>query len=210
VLHGISGPIEGKTYSGEMIAMDSNNDRWIAAVMSYTRNSFGNQQSFIDEKLVKRVRKENKDRTKPWTEAELLASVPQTLQNRKSWKLTASHGAGDLPKAVDGNLSTRYTTGQSMSPGMWIQIELPEPAEVTGLVLDAAGSGGDFPRGLEIQMSTDGKKWSEAIGQPEVKSLRVEIELPGQTAKYIRITQTGRHKLYWSIHDLQVLHAPER
>jgi mono/diheme cytochrome c family protein len=208
VLHGIKGPIDGKTYSGEMVAMASNNDRWIAAITSYTRNSFGNRQSFIDEKTAKRIREDNKHRTQPWTEAELFASVPQSLPNRKSWKLTASHRPQDLAHAIDGNLSTRYSTGQSMSPGMWVQVELPEPAEVSGLILDAAGSGGDYPRGCEIQVSTDGEEWSEAIRKPEVKSPRVEIEIPRQQAKFIRITQTGKHHLFWSIHDLQVLRAP--
>lgn len=209
LLHGVKGPIDGKTYSGEMVAMASNDDRWFAAVISYVRNSFGNQQSFIDEKTVKRIREENKDRTQPWTEAELFASIPQSLPNRKSWKLTASHRPQDLPNAIDGNLATRYTTGQSMSPGMWIQIELPEPVEVTGLVLDAAGSGGDYPRGCEIQVSTDGEKWSEPIRNPEVRSPMIEIGITRQKTKFIRITQTGKNRLYWSIHDLQVLRAPK-
>jgi putative membrane-bound dehydrogenase-like protein len=210
LLHGIKGPIDGKTYSGEMVAMASNNDRWVAAVLSYTRNSFGNQQGFIDEQTAKRIRDANKDRTQPWTEAELFASVPQCLPNRKAWKLTASHRPQDLAHAIDGNLSTRYTTGQSMTPGMWVQIELPEPAEVTGLILDAAGSVGDYPRGCEIQVSTDGETWSETIRKAEVKSPGVEIEIPRQETKFIRITQTGKHHLYWSIHDLQVLRAPQR
>lgn len=77
ILHGVTGPIQGKTYSGEMIAMGSNSDRWIASVISYTRNSFGNQQGFVDERTVERIREENKGRNKPWTEAELLGSGPK-------------------------------------------------------------------------------------------------------------------------------------
>ena len=208
VLHGITGPIDGKTYTGEMIAMADNEDRWVAAVMSYVRNSFGNQQGFIDEKTVARLRSANKDRTRPWTEAELLASVPQPLTNRKDWKLTASHGAADLPNAIDGSLATRYSTGKSMKPGMWVQIELPAPAEISGLILDATGSNNDYPRGCEIQLSIDGEKWSEPIRKPDGKSPKLEIEIPRHAAKFLRITQTGNHKLYWSIHDLQVLRAP--
>lgn len=210
LLHGIKGAIDGRTYSGEMVAMNSNNDRWITAITSYTRNSFGNQESFIDQKTVKRIRDENKDRTQPWTGAELLASVPQPLPNRKSWKLTASHRPQDLLHAIDGNLGTRYTTGKSMAPGMWVQIELPEPAEVSGLILDAAGSRGDFPRGCEIQVSTDGNQWGKPIRKTPGNSPRLEIEIPKQEAKFIRITQTGEHRLYWSIHDLQVLSSPGR
>ena len=48
---------------------------------------------------VARIRKENESRTSPWTMDDLLASVPQSIGNRKQWKLTASDGAGDLQNA---------------------------------------------------------------------------------------------------------------
>jgi len=208
VLHGITGPIEGKTYPGEMVAMASNGDRWVAAVMSYVRNSFGHQLGFIDERQVRAIREANEGRTQQWTEPELLASVPQPLPDRKAWKLTASHRAQDLPNAIDGDISTRYTTGQGMRPGMWLQIELPEPVELAGLVLDAAGSRNDYPRGCEVSLSLDGENWGEPIHKAEENSPSTTIEIPRQSAKFIRITQTGENRLFWSIHDLQVLRAP--
>ena len=43
LLHGLDGPIDGRTYAGGVMApMGSNRDEWIAAVASYVRNSFGN------------------------------------------------------------------------------------------------------------------------------------------------------------------------
>jgi len=207
VLHGLTGPVDGKTYPGEMISMASNGDKWVASVLSYIRNSFGNQLGFLTEAEVKRIREENADRKTPWTEAELLATVPQVLPNRADWKLSASHGAKDVKNAIDGSLGTRYTTGQSMRPGMWFQIELPKPVEVAGLVLDAASSRNDYPRGCEVELSTDGEKWTKAAKKQEEESSKITVELSEQKAKFIRITQTGNHRLYWSIHDLQVLKA---
>jgi mono/diheme cytochrome c family protein len=207
VLHGLTGPVDGKTYPGEMISMASNGDKWVASVLSYIRNSFGNQLGFLTEAEVKRIREENADRKTPWTEVELLASVPQVLPNRADWKLSASHGAKDVKNAIDGSLGTRYTTAQSMKPGMWFQIELPEPVEVAGLVLDAASSRNDYPRGCEVELSTDGEKWTKAAKKQEEESSKITVELSEQKAKFIRITQTGNHRLYWSIHDLQVLKA---
>jgi len=209
VLHGLTGPVKGKAYPGEMIAMGSNGDRWVAAVLSYINNSFGNQLGFVSEADVKRIREENADRKTPWTEAELLASVPQVIPNRDKWKLSASHGQKDAKFAIDGNPGTRFTTGQSMKPGMWFQVELPEAVDVAGLILDAAGSRRDYPRGCEVQLSTDGKTWSDPIKQKEVQAPKVTVEFPKQPAKYIRVTQTGANRLYWSIHDLQVLKAAE-
>jgi hypothetical protein len=90
---------------------------------------------------------------------------------------------------------------------MWFQIELPEPVEVAGLVLDAASSRNDYPRGCEVELSTDGEKWTKAAKKQEEESSKITVELSEQKAKFIRITQTGNHRLYWSIHDLQVLKA---
>lgn len=209
VLHGLTGPVDGKTYPGEMISMASNGDKWVAAVLSYVRNSFGNQLGFLSEEEVKRIREENADRKTPWTEGDLHASVPQVLPDRKNWKLSASHKNGDVKNAIDGDLGTRYTTGQSMQPGMWFQIELPEPVEVAGLILDAAGSRNDYPRGCEVELSTDGENWKKAVAKPEEKASKITVDIPEQKTKFIRITQTGKHSLFWSIHDLQVLKAAE-
>ena len=43
LLHGMTGPIAGQTYSGQvMLPMGAQNDQWIANIASYVRNSFGN------------------------------------------------------------------------------------------------------------------------------------------------------------------------
>ncbi|MEO0413741.1 MAG: discoidin domain-containing protein [Verrucomicrobiota bacterium] len=208
VLHGVTGPLQGKTYSGAMIAMGSNGDRWVAAVLSYIKNSFGNSSGFVTEAHVRGIREAHADRETPWTEAELLASVPQVIKERDQWKLTASHNDGDCSHAIDGNLSTRYTTNTSMRPGMWFQVELPQTEKIAGVILDAAGSRRDYPRGCKIECSIDGQEWT-SIENPEEQKPKVTVEFPEREAKFIKITQTGEHSLFWSIHDLQVLKAPE-
>ncbi len=40
LLHGLKGPIEGKTYPSEMASMKDNSDEWIASVLSYIRYEF--------------------------------------------------------------------------------------------------------------------------------------------------------------------------
>ena len=42
LLNGLVGEIEGKKYEGTMVSMATNNDAWVASVISYVRNSFGN------------------------------------------------------------------------------------------------------------------------------------------------------------------------
>ena len=42
LLHGMSGPIDGRTYPQVMAPLGSNRDQWIADIASFVRNSFGN------------------------------------------------------------------------------------------------------------------------------------------------------------------------
>jgi glucose/arabinose dehydrogenase/mono/diheme cytochrome c family protein len=76
LLHGLTGPVDGKTYVTQMVPMATNSDYWIASVLSYIRNSFGNQAPFITATTVARVRAETKHRTTPPTAKEVQAFAP--------------------------------------------------------------------------------------------------------------------------------------
>ncbi|KAA5543299.1 DUF7133 domain-containing protein [Adhaeribacter rhizoryzae] len=58
MLHGLKGPIDGKTYPDIMPSMAGQSDEWIASVLSYVRNSseLGNNASVITPEEVKKVR----------------------------------------------------------------------------------------------------------------------------------------------------------
>ena len=71
ILHGMEGPIDGKTYDGLMPAQESNTDEWIANVATYVRNSFGNKASAISTEQVAKIRKKHEGRKTAWTQEEL-------------------------------------------------------------------------------------------------------------------------------------------
>jgi glucose/arabinose dehydrogenase/mono/diheme cytochrome c family protein len=85
LLHGLTGPVNGKTYRENMMPMGMNDDKWIASVLSFLRYDIGMSENpfpgspnegFVNFLLVKpeevaRVRAEFKGRTKPWTWEEL-------------------------------------------------------------------------------------------------------------------------------------------
>lgn len=209
LLHGLSGPVNGKTYQAQMIAMANNTDQWIADIASFVRNSFGNRGRFIEKSEVTKLRKQLAARTTPWTIEELRQSAPQRpLENRSTWKLSASHSAKDLGKAIDGNIETRWDTRMPQVPGMWVQIELPQATEVAGLELDTAASRNDWPRGWKIELSEDGQHWDKPIAEGRSDDISVtEFIFPKPaSARFIRITDTGSVKgNFWSIHELDVL-----
>ncbi|MFN3758697.1 MAG: PVC-type heme-binding CxxCH protein [Algoriphagus aquaeductus] len=81
VLKGVMGPMEvaGREYPGQVPMTPYEgmlNDTEIAAVLTYVRNSFGNQASPISPDLVKKVRDEVKDKEGFWNPAELLKMHP--------------------------------------------------------------------------------------------------------------------------------------
>lgn len=206
ILHGLTGPVEGKTYESQMVPMGANTDEWIAAVASYIRKAFGNQGALVTKEEVKRLRESTKGRTAPWTIEELRAGYPQPLSNAREWKLTSST-MKDIAKCIDGDLTSRWTTGAFQAPGQWFQIELPAVTEIAGLFFDTARSRSDYPRGYKIELSEDGAHWTASGLQGVATSPLTELMFAKPvTTKFIRITQTGSAKgNYWSIHELQVL-----
>jgi len=143
LLHGMDGPIDGRAYVGGVMApMGTNRDEWIAAIASYVRNMFGNAGPFVTPDDVARVRALTADRKTFWKIDELLASLPRALEVQEAWKATASH---NTERAKGAFSFASWTTGAPQAPGMWFQIELPEPATVSEIQF--ASPGGGFGRG---------------------------------------------------------------
>ena len=70
-LHGLTGPVDGKTYPGAMEALKSHDNKYLADVLTYIRNSWGNSARMLTENDVRQVRKKYRTRKTPWTIEEL-------------------------------------------------------------------------------------------------------------------------------------------
>ena len=79
LLHGMTGPLAGQTYTQVMLPMGAQNDQWIANVASYIRNEFGNTAAFIAPADVARVRAATASRKSMWTYPELEVTLPRLL-----------------------------------------------------------------------------------------------------------------------------------
>jgi mono/diheme cytochrome c family protein len=140
LLHGMTGPLAGQTYTQVMLPMGSQNDQWIASVASYIRNEFGNTAAFIEPADVARVRAASASRKTMWTYPELEVTLPRLLPvDPMTWKATASHNA---ERAAGGLTLGAWTTGVPQVPDMWFQVELPQAAMVTEVTFDAGAPGG--------------------------------------------------------------------
>jgi len=209
LLHGLEGPINGKTYESMMIPQNTNSDAWLADISSYLRNAFGNRGSFIETNTVTQLRKQHADRTKPWTIEELRALTPQPLTNRSSWKLSSSHNQETLAQMIDGKPNTRWDSKTPQVPDMWVRIDFPTATDLCGIELQSTDSPSDSPQLYEVQASSDGKIWttiSKGAGSAEITS----ISFQKTSIQHLRIQQLGtKPGKFWSIHELQLLAPPK-
>jgi putative heme-binding domain-containing protein len=214
VLHGLIGPVDGRSYPSLMAPMGSNNDEWVASIASYIRNNFGNSGSFVAPEEVAKVRSAAAGRNYPWTIEELQTLLPGFLRYRPDWKVAASAESVLAHFGINGSGFIRWDAGEPQKPGQWFQIELPEPARLSEIQLDSPpsfppGSPGSFPRGFKVEVSTDGKSW---MGSAEGKGTGSLTRIPLQVgpAKMIRISLTesaGELVPAWSIQKVRLFEA---
>jgi mono/diheme cytochrome c family protein len=139
LLHGMTGPLAGQTFTQVMLPMGTQDDRWIASIASYIRQDFGNAASFITPADVARARTATASRKAMWTFEELEASLPRLLPVDPTWKATASHNS---ERAGNGLTLAAWTTGTPQEPGMWFQVELPQTTTIAEIQFDSGQPGG--------------------------------------------------------------------
>jgi mono/diheme cytochrome c family protein len=213
VLHGLTGPVDGRTY-GVMVPMGANRDDWVADVSSFVRNAFGNSASFVTAQDVARVRAGTASRTTPWTVEELDASVPSPLLPEAAWKASASHGEAS---AAGGLTYEGWTTPGPQQPGMWYQVELPSAVVLTEVEFTSPNQGGGragppigtYPRSYKLEVSTDGAQWTLAA-EGTGSGVTTTITFTPVRARAVRITQTGAVEgaAPWTIQRLRLYRAP--
>ena len=135
-------------------------------------------------------------------------SSRDVLLSRSGWVATASIG-GSPGNAIDGNSSTRWSTGTLQANGQWFQIDMRTARTIFRIILDTTASANDYPRGYQVTLSNDGSTWGSSVATGAGSSAITTITFSPQTARYIRITQTGSASgNYWSIHELNVWGTP--
>ena len=231
LLHGMTGPLAGQTYTQVMLPMGSQNDQWIANVASYIRNDFGNSASFISPADVARSRAATASRKAMWTFPELEKSLPRMLTSDGSWRASASHNA---ERAASGLTLAAWTTGVAQEPGMWFQVELPKPMTIAEIQFESgppggrsgragggragAGAGGrgggragpppfgSFPIAYQVQVSMDGTNWGAAVAEGAGALTPTIVPVKPVQARFVRVTQTGRAEdaVPWSVLNFRV------
>ena len=126
---------------------------------------------------------------------------------RVGWVPTASvSSSGDPPNnAIDGNINSRWATGTPQVNGQWFQVDMDSTNTIYRIVLDAGSSTSDYPRGYQVNLSSDGVNWGAPVATGAGSSAVTTITFATNAARYVRVTQTGSvGGLWWSVHEFNV------
>jgi len=159
--------------------------------------------------------------TLPLTSPKPLPLPPEndTKLDKKSWTASASVADGSFlfsgakipidvsaANAIDGD----YWTGwrdmtKTQYPGQWFQVDMKQEQTFSKIVLDTTWALWDSPDKYSVSVSNDGANWGTPIATGSGQLGITTITFPVQTARYIRITQTGTNATYhWSIYEFAV------
>jgi len=138
------------------------------------------------------------------------ASDVGTPLPRTGWSATASvSDSTDVPaNMLDGNESTRWSTGTAQAPGQDIVIDMGSARTIDAISMDSGPSAGDYARGYVVFLSTDGTDWSPAVASGVGSSSVIDVSFSAQSAQYIEVEQTGSSGNWWSIAEFNAYDDP--
>jgi hypothetical protein len=151
--------------------------------------------------------------------------LPSELSGQ-SWAATASSSnlmnePGDLlynppENALDGDLSTRWSSGKPQAGDEWFQLDFGASVAVSSVVLDmgedaAVQSYLDYARQYAVSVSDMSEDLTATpLAEGEGMAPLTDISLPGVEGRYLLIRQTGQATDWRSIHELRAsVRAPK-
>lgn len=201
ILHGLTGPVDGKTYREVMAPSDRKDDEWIASVMSYVRQEWGNLASVIRPADVARIRQASNGRYRAWSLDELSRYHLPELTDRSVWKVDSNGGPEAAVRAINGKSDS---CDNSNSPGRWFEVDLAEPHTVTSFVLTSS-TPDRYPREYQLLASLDGNDWGKPVAVGKGEGAINIVSFEPTYGQFFRIVQTGSDSHHrWSIVDLRI------
>ncbi|MEV6303194.1 discoidin domain-containing protein [Actinoplanes sp. NPDC051861] len=116
---------------------------------------------------------------------------------------TADPAGEGAPLAVDGDASTRWSSGAAQAPGQYLQVDLGATRVFRSVAIDSGGNLGDYARGWRLSVSHDASSWRDVASGTGAAQLTT-VKLPLTRARYLRITSTASSPNWWSIADLRL------
>jgi hypothetical protein len=136
-----------------------------------------------------------------WSIAEFTAfsGTPETQLSETGWVASSNttSSAADAPaNAIDGNVNTRFSSDAFQASGMFFQVNLGSSQTFNRIVLNSGGSAGDYARGYNVEVSSNGSTFTSVTTGTGTASPET-ITFADQTAQYIRVVLTAASTTSW-------------
>ncbi|HWG25015.1 discoidin domain-containing protein [Actinospica sp.] len=138
--------------------------------------------------------------------APVLAASPasaatQTQLSETGWTASSNtnSAAGDAPQNAISASGARFSSDAAQASGMWWQVNMGSAQSFDQIEMDSGGYPGDYARGYEVEISSDGTNFTTVYtgtgtSSPETATFAT------QTAQYIRVQlTTGVSPNWWSM-----------
>ncbi|HOJ34118.1 MAG TPA: HEAT repeat domain-containing protein [Candidatus Hydrogenedentes bacterium] len=117
--------------------------------------------------------------------------------------LSASVNAEKSQLAMDGNLSTFWTTSSNQVPRQWITIDFGRDVTLRGLTLHADDDGKYFPRAYEVVIFRSARDKGKTVAKGEATGSTVEITFEPVSCRVVKIIQTGTADCEWVVSEIE-------
>lgn len=131
---------------------------------------------------------------------ELNTGNTANMLDRTGWTATASTYNENAWKSLDGDLYSQWSTQGVQTAGQWYQVDMGSQKSFD-LIVTTLGTTNDVPRGYKVMISNDGNNWT-TVATGENKNV---YSVGDQTARYIRIEQTGSESHWWAVYEFYVM-----
>jgi hypothetical protein len=135
-----------------------------------------------------------------------------------AYRLASHTNPPHLALMSDGDRTSTWTTPAGQRGGEEFTADLGEVIPIVGITLAGGKSMTAFPRAIAIAVSADGLRWTPvwqgdaaaktvaaAIADP--RTVAVPFGFSQQSARYVRVTQTGQSAQPWAVAEFRAVRA---
>lgn len=202
-----SGASSGDYARGYAVYVSTDGNTWGAPVATGNGTSalvtatFANQTArYVKVALTQGVS------TNWWSIHELnVYGTGSSILLKEGWIASGNVNTSTASKGIDATLSTRWNTGAPQTNGQSFQVDMLALQSFNQITLDADGASNDYPRGYQVFVSNDGATWGAPVATGVGSSSLVSISFAPQSARYLKVVQTGSASNWWSVAELNVL-----
>ena len=104
---------------------------------------------------------------------------------------------------LDGDINSRYSSGTGQYNGLSFTVDMGQTETFDKIVVDSGSGSNDYARSSDVYVSADGTNWTKVTSVTGTGPLQLAA-FNAQTARYIKVVNTGSAGYWWSVADFNV------